>query len=336
MLLRNSQILLRAVEPEDLDILYKWENSTALWIHGNTLAPYSKLVLRQYINDTLSMDIFQSKQLRLMIELTDKGTTVGTVDLYEVDAFHRRAGIGILVDENYRRAWLYGDWDVVAGSFFGDLWRKDRHVLAPFKIPSDWYCYRTFDWGSTKPFSVGWWTIADGTKAPDGVYYPRGAIIKFSEWYGCKKDSPNTGLRLTSKEVAKGVKELDAKFAKEYGIKINPGPADPAIYASDDGPSIAENMKSVGVTWVPADNSRLAGWEQMRERLKGTEDDKPLLYVFNTCLDLIRTLPGAPRDEAIWDDIDTEYEDHALDEARYACMFRKREFGGFDMYGGKR
>ncbi len=103
MLLRNSQILLRAVEPEDLDILYKWENSTALWIHGNTLAPYSKLVLRQYINDTLSMDIFQSKQLRLMIELTDEGTTVGTVDLYEIDAYHRRAGIGILIDDNYRR-----------------------------------------------------------------------------------------------------------------------------------------------------------------------------------------------------------------------------------------
>ena len=103
MLLKNSQIQLRAVEPEDLDILYKWENSTALWIHGNTLAPYSKLVLRQYINDTLSMDIFQSKQLRLMVDLLDENTTIGTVDLYEIDAHHRRAGIGILIDENHRQ-----------------------------------------------------------------------------------------------------------------------------------------------------------------------------------------------------------------------------------------
>ncbi|MDR2892999.1 MAG: terminase family protein [Deltaproteobacteria bacterium] len=233
-------------------------------------------------------------------------------------------GLESIEDENYRRAWLYGDWDVVAGAFFGDLWRKDKHVIFPFDIPTGWYCFRSFDWGSAKPFSVGWWTIADGTKAPDGVYYPRGALIRFAEWYGCKKNTPNTGLRLTSKDVAKSIKERESKFIKAYGIKINPGPADPAIYAHDDGPSIAENMKSVGVSWVQADNSRLAGWEQVRERLKGTEDGKPLLYIFNTCLDTIRTLPSAPRDEAIWDDIDTEYEDHALDDLRYACMARKR------------
>jgi len=103
MLLNNSQLALRAVEPEDLDVLYKWENSTALWIHGNTLAPYSKLVLRQYINDALEMDIFQSKQLRLMVTLGEDEKTIGTVDLYEIDAHHRRAGIGILIDEDYRQ-----------------------------------------------------------------------------------------------------------------------------------------------------------------------------------------------------------------------------------------
>ncbi|SBV92554.1 GNAT family protein [uncultured Dysgonomonas sp.] len=103
MLLKNTHISLRAVEPEDLDQLYCWENSTALWVHGNTLAPYSKLVLRQYINDALEMDIFQSRQLRLMIDLTDDKTTIGTIDLYEIDAHNRRAGIGILIDETYRK-----------------------------------------------------------------------------------------------------------------------------------------------------------------------------------------------------------------------------------------
>lgn len=72
MLLENHQIKLRAVEPEDLDLLYSWENETTLWIHGNTLAPYSKLVLRQYINDALEMDIYQSKQLRLIFHLQQK------------------------------------------------------------------------------------------------------------------------------------------------------------------------------------------------------------------------------------------------------------------------
>ncbi len=103
MHLNNSQIALRAIDPEDLDQLYGWENETALWIHGNTLAPYSKLVLRQYINDALTMDIYQSKQLRLMIDLREEEQTIGTVDLYEIDAHNRRAGIGILIDEKYRK-----------------------------------------------------------------------------------------------------------------------------------------------------------------------------------------------------------------------------------------
>ena len=103
MLLKNIQIELRAVEPEDLDILYKWENETSLWIHGNTLAPYSKLVLRQYINDALEMDIYQSKQLRLMIDLPEEKATIGTLDLYDIDAHNRRAGLGILIDEKFRQ-----------------------------------------------------------------------------------------------------------------------------------------------------------------------------------------------------------------------------------------
>lgn len=103
MLLKNKDIVLRAVEPEDLEILYRWENSTVLWYHGNTLAPYSKLVLRQYINDSLEMDIYQSKQLRLMIDLVEEKVTIGTIDLYDIDAHNRRAGIGILIDDDYRR-----------------------------------------------------------------------------------------------------------------------------------------------------------------------------------------------------------------------------------------
>lgn len=103
MILRDSQIKLRAVEPEDLDILYHWENITHLWSYGNTLSPYSKLMLRQYINDAMEMDIYQSKQLRLMICLLEDETTIGTVDLYDIDVHHSRSGIGILIDEEYRQ-----------------------------------------------------------------------------------------------------------------------------------------------------------------------------------------------------------------------------------------
>lgn len=101
MYLVNSQINLRALEPEDLDLLYKWENDTNQWIHSSTLSPYSKLTLRQYINDAIEMDIYQSKQLRLMIDTSDN-TTIGSIDLYDFDVRNKRAGVGILIDEQFR------------------------------------------------------------------------------------------------------------------------------------------------------------------------------------------------------------------------------------------
>ncbi|WP_236689409.1 GNAT family N-acetyltransferase [Dysgonomonas macrotermitis] len=94
---------MRALEPEDLSILYKWENDTRLWIHGNTLTPYSKLALREYIAETQRTDIFQAKQLRLMIELKQDNIVIGTVDIYDFDFHHSKAGIGILIDNEYRQ-----------------------------------------------------------------------------------------------------------------------------------------------------------------------------------------------------------------------------------------
>lgn len=99
-----------------------------------------------------------------------------------------------ITDDNLRRAWLNGDWNIVAGAFFGDVWSPNRNVIRPFAVPKGWYCFRS----------------ADGTAAPDGVFYPRGALIRFAEWYGAKRGSagrvvPNEGLRMSSREVAKGI-----------------------------------------------------------------------------------------------------------------------------------
>lgn len=102
MLLENEQLKLRALEPEDLEALYKWENDTALWRHGNTLTPYSKLALRDYITEVQQHDIFQAKQLRLMITLKETQEVVGTIDIYDFDFHNNRAGVGILIDEKYR------------------------------------------------------------------------------------------------------------------------------------------------------------------------------------------------------------------------------------------
>ncbi|HHT28908.1 MULTISPECIES: GNAT family N-acetyltransferase [Petrimonas] len=98
----RDALLLRPLEPEDLDQLYRWENDTRLWENGSTVTPFSKFALRQYLQDA-RQDIYQVRQLRMMI--VDKGSNraAGTIDLYDFDPLNGRAGIGILVDEDFRR-----------------------------------------------------------------------------------------------------------------------------------------------------------------------------------------------------------------------------------------
>lgn len=101
-LLENNEIRLRAPEPEDLDVLYKWENDTGLWALGASIAPFSRYTLRQYLANS-TRDIYTDKQLRLMVELLQTGEAIGTVDLYDFDPFHLRAGVGILIDRQFRQ-----------------------------------------------------------------------------------------------------------------------------------------------------------------------------------------------------------------------------------------
>ncbi len=93
--LEYGTIRLRPLEPDDIDLLYSWENEMAVWEVSNTLSPFSKYILEQYILNS-QRDIYESKQLRLVIETLD-GTPVGAVDLFDFDPFHLRAGVGILI-----------------------------------------------------------------------------------------------------------------------------------------------------------------------------------------------------------------------------------------------
>jgi diamine N-acetyltransferase len=98
MLLKNDILRLRALEPTDLELLYEWENNPSIWEVSNTLSPYSKYILHQYIENS-NRDIIESKQLRLIIELNSNEYTepIGTIDLFDIDFYHRRAGVGILI-----------------------------------------------------------------------------------------------------------------------------------------------------------------------------------------------------------------------------------------------
>lgn len=100
-ILSDDTIMLRAPEPEDLDIFYRWENDTELWEYGVTLAPYSRYDLKKYL--TLSpQDIYQHNQVRFMIERKLSPCTLGMIDLYDFDPHHSRAGVGIIIDKPFR------------------------------------------------------------------------------------------------------------------------------------------------------------------------------------------------------------------------------------------
>lgn len=100
--LKNDSILLRAPEPEDLDFLYEWENDQRLWEAGNTQTPLSRFVLREYLKQA-QQDIYQTRQLRLMITLVDQPLVpIGAIDIFEFDPFHLRAGIGILLKKDFQ------------------------------------------------------------------------------------------------------------------------------------------------------------------------------------------------------------------------------------------
>ena len=225
--------------------------------------------------------------------------------------------------EQLVRAWLNGDWSVVEGAFF-DCWNPTAHIVRPFAVPSDWLRFRSMDWGSAKPFSVGWWAVVgDEYVCPEGRL-PRGAIVRYREWYG-SNGQPNVGLKLPAEDVAIGIKERDGPDQIAYGV------LDPAAFAVDGGPSIAERMARAtnGQVWFKrADNKRVSergamgGWDQMRARLKGDGDGRPMLYCFSTCTEFIRTVPALQHDKDRPEDVDTDGEDHAGDEARYACMSR--------------
>ena len=101
--MKYEKINLRALEPEDLELLYEWENNDSYWTISNTVTPFSKFTLKRYLKHS-HKNIYETGQLRLMIDIIAEKKTIGTIDLFDFDPFHKRAGIGILIaDETQRR-----------------------------------------------------------------------------------------------------------------------------------------------------------------------------------------------------------------------------------------
>jgi hypothetical protein len=247
------------------------------------------------------------------------------------DYEHRLEGLG---DPALVRAMRLGDWDIVSGGMFDDLWKLDVHAIPAFPIPASWRIDRSFDWGESAPFSVGWWAESDGTPAilADGKQwtFPKGSLFRIAEWYGWDGKNPNVGLKLTNDAIARGIVEREKEAP--WGARVKPGPADSMIFNVDaEKKSIAGTMKAAGVTWTEADKSsgtRVNGWSAIRRMLKAARDgnmEQAQLFAFDHCLQFIRTVPVLPRKETNREDVDSAAEDHIGDETRYRVLAEKRQ-----------
>lgn len=243
-------------------------------------------------------------------------------------------------DPNRRKAWLTGDWNIVAGGALDDVWRDHVHMIPAFRIPAEWSLFRSFDWGSTRPFSVGWWAVCNGEEVTllDGKKrtFPRGTLIRINEWYGAQDIDGslvghNRGLKMSNPAIAKGIKAREATMLEDKWIAsgVLPGPADSSIfdeYTNEQGAtdSIAIQMSKHGVQWTKANKkpgSRKNGLQVVRDRLQASIDREGRgMYFFQCCKVSNTTLPVLPRDEKDPDDVDTDAEDHCYDEVRYTCL----------------
>ncbi|WP_244825597.1 GNAT family N-acetyltransferase [Carboxylicivirga linearis] len=126
--MEKEELILRALEPTDVDLLYKWENDMKIWEVSNTLTPFSRHQLKLYVEQA-QLDIYQTKQLRLIIELEPSQTPVGMIDLFDFDGFHQRGGIGIIIHEDYRKLGYASEaLDMFAEYCFGTLGLKQLYA----------------------------------------------------------------------------------------------------------------------------------------------------------------------------------------------------------------
>jgi hypothetical protein len=238
------------------------------------------------------------------------------------------------------RAWLEGDWDVVAGAYFPEF-SRGRHVLEPVEFPRSWKRFTASDWGSARPFWTGWFVIVQQemkarTVTGRTVTLLPGALVCYREWYGEVKEQDgqdvsgrNLGLKLPVEEWGLGVLKRCGDEQIEYHV------VDTQMFEEDGGPSLAERAMKVRhkgkkLQLRKADKRRLPGWNQVRARLRGDlpdEQGEPMIFFTSGCPDAIRTLAALQHNdvESKFEDAETEGEDHAPDGVRYGCMSRPRK-----------
>lgn len=215
------------------------------------------------------------------------------------------------------KALLEGDFESVIGAFFPNIDRA-RHLIRPFVIPEHWPRFLSLDWGACgdgDPFSLGWYTITDGTHAVtsavtnEPILCQRGSLVCYRRWNG-------TGLpKVTAIQIAEGIKSRER--GESILFRVAGGDI---LEQKGHGESIFSLFLKEGLHFIRADNRRQNGWAQVEYRFQG-ENDSPLSFWFEECADDLETIGSLQHDLHQINDT-AKGDDHDADRHRYACMTR--------------
>jgi hypothetical protein len=223
------------------------------------------------------------------------------------------------------KAMRYGLWDITAGAALEKL-SRDKHMIRRFKVPQYWTKFTVIDWGTAKPFAVGWFCVADedlelvAKEHWTARLIPKNSIIMYRELYGWN-GKPDEGCRWESFEVAKKILAIEEETGEHIDYRVG----DSAMWAEHDGPSIAERMqKATKNRYImqPSKKDREANYQEFRARLVG-ENGFPTFYTTEDCQHFWRTVPDLQLDETHpergWN---TTQEDHLADVCGYSLASR--------------
>lgn len=278
-------------------------NPTANWVREYFVdpAPQGRVLL---VNEITLGDGTKEDKTRLFLpaRLSDNPNAEFRRD-YEADLRDKPPHI--------RAALLDGNWYVVAGAFFADLWDPDRVVIKPIKFGHGWRKFRSGDWGYKSPGVVHWWCIT-----------PENELICYREF---NFNGPKAKQLLDATAVAERIKDIE-KAAGEWNNLTNrsrlTGPMDSQLWSEigHRGPTMADDMAKVGVSWFKATKGRRQAAHQLIKRLKTRGyNGRPGIMFFETCHKAISTIPALGTDPSDPEVPADGGPDHWFDSVAYAC-----------------
>lgn len=305
---------------------------------SNPGGPSHSMLKRTFIDKAPPETLFYDETMRDPDDPEDKGwlsvfIPAKMTDNKYIDKGYRASFGGLSPD--LAKAYRDGNWDVIAGQAIHNL-SRERHYIRPFTPPKHWTKFQVMDWGTAKPFSIGWYCVSDGgiLKAKDGYperVIPTGAIIRYNELYGWAAlnkdfsgDPEDKGCRWSANKVASAIVSIENERKEKMDYRV----ADGEMWAMRGGPTVMSYFEERNLYYRRAIKDRRHNYQEVLSRLAGNDEyfenevieADPMLFATSNCIHFWRTLPTLTFDPiAPEKGPNTKSEDHVYDEVAYAC-----------------